>query len=405
MTACDPFNPIPSVLSSHAHPGCRASVIIPARNEEHSLPATLDALRLQVDIFGLPLDPTLYEVIVLLNNCTDQSVEAVGRYQREHPTFRLQYAERFFPSEAAHVGTARRHLMDTAFHRLNSPARPKVAILSTDADTTVAPNWILRNLAAIEQGAEVVGGVINLKPEDLVSLDPGTLHAYRADRLYQREVACLESILDPDPVDPWPRHLDHFGASLACTPDIYRRAGGLPPVRQLEDVAFIDALRRVDARIRHAPDVSVFTSARLKGRTEVGLSGQLRLWHVAAVQGHPHMVESAAYLAHRFANLSRLRRIGARRRLPSLALYPECWRQPLRDMHPLRLGPSAFLCAVDCNRLIDETFDGPREERIDDAIANLNLSITQARAAKLARARPVEIVPAASTAQFATPAG
>ena len=51
------------------HPACRASVIIPARNEEQALPATLDALRLQREAA-----PTSYVIIPLRSNCTDSSV-------------------------------------------------------------------------------------------------------------------------------------------------------------------------------------------------------------------------------------------------------------------------------------------------------------------------------------------
>ena len=231
------------------HPRCQVAVIIPARNEEHTLTRTLDALRLQVQLDGSPLDLESFEVLLLLNNCTDRSAAAAQVYAQLHPGFHLHIAARQLAPPNAHVGTARRLLMDAACTRLESLGPGSRAILSTDADTKVAPDWIARNRLHIETGgAEVVGGVINLLPGELDSLDGPTRAAYQNDRVYQQLVAHLESRLDPDPADPWPRHLEHFGASLGCTCEVYRRAGGMPAVTPLEDVAFVHALRKVDAR-------------------------------------------------------------------------------------------------------------------------------------------------------------
>ncbi|WP_128911054.1 glycosyltransferase [Granulicella sibirica] len=398
------FQPYPPLIDGRPHRNCRAVVIIPARNEEHTLPAGLEALRLQCDPMDRPIPHDIYEVVLLLNNCTDASPEVARRYQQEHPGFHLHIAERTLPPEAAHVGTARRLLMDTAFQRLQAGPHVHTAILSTDADTTVSRDWVYRNLRAIEDGAEAVGGVIHLKPEDVDFLDAGTLRAYRNDRLYQQHVARLESLLDPDPDDPWPRHLEHFGASLACTPAAYRRAGGLPPVKPLEDVAFVDALRRVDARLRHAPEVSIHTSARLDGRAEVGLSGQLRHWQEDSAAGRAHLVQSAESLAHRFSSLARLRRLWKLEELPELAQLPESWREPLADSHPRRLSQAAFLASIDCNRLISETFHGKGEGEIAQVIADLAQRIDSLISTS-SPAHPGESVPAAATEPLAIPAG
>ena len=301
---------VTTLFAAIVEPACRASVVVPARNEEAALPATLDALRLQVDHQGAPLAADAYEVLLLLNNCTDRSAAVAVEYQRRWPGFRLHVAECGLEPERAHVGTARRILMDAACERMES-GLAGTAVLSTDADTLVAPDWVAANLCELEQGAEVVGGVIHLLPADYKRLEPGIRLAYERDRRYQKLVAELESVLDPDPCDPWPRHLQHFGASLACTCEVYRRSGGLPPVKPLEDVAFIDALRRVGARIRHAPGVSITTSARLDGRAEIGLSGQLRHWQNDVATGARHEVDSAEWMIHRFGMLGRLRRENA----------------------------------------------------------------------------------------------
>ncbi len=236
----------------------------------------------------------------------------------------------------------------------------------------VAEDWVAANLAQIAAGTEVVGGRIELLPEDREGLPTGVRLAYERDREFQGLVAKLEALLDPDPADPWPRHLHHFGASLACTPEVYRRSGGLPAVKPLEDVAFVDALRKVGARIRHAPEVRIFTSARLDGRAEVGLSGQLRLWRDEAERGLPQMVDSAEWLRHRFSTLAGLRALDAR----CLEAYPEHWRERMARLAGERLPIARFLELLDCNALIEEMFallpGGPRRrEEISVAIGRL----------------------------------
>lgn len=340
---------------------CRAIVVVPARNEEAGLANTLDALRLQETTTGEKLPLEVYEVILLLNNCTDRSLAVAERYVLDHPEFRLRLIDCELEAERAHVGTARRMLMDCACDRLEMLAGGRArAILSTDADTLVAPDWVAWNLAEIEGGAEVVGGVIHLFAEELAGLDEGTRAAYQADRIFQARVAQLEAMLDPDPADPWPRHLEHFGASLACTPEVYRLSGGVPPVKPLEDVAFIDALRKVGARIRHSTEVHIYTSARLNGRAEVGLSGQLRHWKREADRGEPHIVDSAEWLEHRFRTLAELRRLNDAAE-PELRGYPEGWNERLRNLHEASLPTPRFLELLDCNGLIEKMF----RERVD----------------------------------------
>ncbi len=365
------------------HPACRACIIVPARNEEESLPGTLNALFLQHDLDGNLLDTNTFEVLLLLNNCTDSSAAAASAFQAEHPNMHLHVTEVSLPACDAHVGTARRMLMDAACSRLELLAPAPLAILSTDADTQVAPDWVARNLLHIEAGAEVVGGVINLAPGALEQLHPGIASAYQLDRRYQALVAELEFLLDPDIADPWPRHLQHFGASLACTPEIYRRSGGLPPIKPLEDVAFVNALRKVGARIRHAPDVHIYTSARLEGRAEIGLSGQLRHWQRDHTEDLPHLVDSAKWLAHRFASMSALRQAHRTRCLPPGLHLPDHWRQRTAELVKHDLPTEQFLEHLDCDALIEETFTGAvRTEIISEANSGLQSTITELRSSR-----------------------
>ena len=266
---------------------CVTTVIVPVHNEEKFLPGCLESLYQQT------VSHDLYDVILLLNNCTDQSVRVAEQFQRAHPDFALYSQVVKLAPHQANVGTARKLLMDHASRRLPSSG----AILSTDGDTQVAPDWVETNLAELSQGADLVGGEIALNPVERRQLNERALRRYDDDAEYQTACTRLETLLDPDPCDPWPRHHHHFGASLACSNELYRRLGGLPCVESLEDVAFVNLATRHDARVRHSPAVRVWTTARTSGRAKVGLASQLREWEISKEE---RVVDSAAFLKRYF---------------------------------------------------------------------------------------------------------
>jgi Glycosyl transferase family 2 len=282
-------------------------VVVPAKNEEELLPSALRSLAEQKTLTGAPLGYEVYEVILLINNCTDRSRQIAERFRRLYASFRLHIAEHNFSESNAHVGSARRLLMDEAYRRLQMVGHPNAAILSTDADSQVASNWIARNQEELASGAEAVGGRLIISGSERELLDPVALESYRYDHLYRRLVCWMEDRQDPETRDPWPRHHHHFGASLAVKPEVYKAVGRLPPRRRFEDVAFYDALVRHDVRLSHSNKVRVFTSARLAGRGGAGLSTQLSDWTKAGKNAIRMPVESGAFLEHMFATRRQLR--------------------------------------------------------------------------------------------------
>lgn len=286
---------------------CEVCVIVPVRNEATTLWRTLTALLQQYDLKRQRLDYHRYEVIVLANNCTDESVTIARQFAQAHPDFVLHVVERTLPPSEAYIGRVRQLLMNEAYQRLISIGRKTGIIASTDGDSYVSPTWIAATLVEIEQGADAVGGRITLDQTELATLEFYAKLCHLREVGYRSLIAELEAYLDPDPVDPFPRHYQHYGASLAVTAQMYAQAGGLPAVRSPEDTAFYRALVRTNARFRHSPRVRVVTSARQTGRASQGLANQLNQWSTMGQQNQPFLVESPAAILARLQARCQLR--------------------------------------------------------------------------------------------------
>lgn len=293
-------------------PALRASVVIPARDEAAHVVCALDALRDQRDLNGIRFDPALYEVLLLANNCRDATAQVARKWGAAHPEFALHIIEARFAGPNACVGYARRMAMNAACYRLSrSRSDEPRAICSTDADTRVSAFWLAHLLEEFRLGADAVGGRILLNRH---AGDAATRATYLLDTAYRLFAARLEAKIDPQSGDPWPRHFQFFGASLAVAPDVYARIGGLPRARCLEDVALENELLRRDLTVRHSPNALALTSARRDGRVETGLSTQLDEW---ARRENVWLVPSGEEIAWRARLKRRLRtQFFARSRTP-----------------------------------------------------------------------------------------
>ncbi len=241
-----------------------AIVAVPVRNEAGDIEACLQALAAQQ---GARLDA----IVLCLNNCTDGTAQIVRRIGRRLPVA-VTMLQVVFPSHRAGAGVARRIAMDRAAELAGS----RGVVLTTDADGQVESDWLAGNLAALADGVDAVAGRAVIEPEG-AKLIPEHLHVIDArECAYAALLDELRSLLDPDPFDPWPRHDEHSGASIAVTAEAYRSVSGLPPLALGEDRAFFEALRRIDARIRHAPEVRVIVSARIHGRAHGGMADTIR---------------------------------------------------------------------------------------------------------------------------------
>ncbi len=213
-------------------------VVVPVHNEEVCLEACLMALSVAALHPGLQQEPVM--LVVVLDDCSDRS-----------PTIAQNHASGQFTCltiAARNVGKARHA---GAEHLLGLDAR---WLAFTDADTRVAPDWLVAQLAL---RADAVCGLVTV---DDWSEQPPHVPARFAAR-YRRE----------------DDHRHVHGANLGICAVAYRRAGGFPPHASSEDVALVHRLMAIGARIAWSADPQVITSARARGRAPDGFAGHLSM--------------------------------------------------------------------------------------------------------------------------------
>ncbi|WP_051293098.1 glycosyltransferase [Olivibacter sitiensis] len=282
----------------------RACIIVPARNEEVLIADALTALYSQYTPDGMLVDRETYEVLLLVNNSHDQTYALARQFQEIHPDFQLQVEDIDLTGKEAHIGTIRGFLMDKACERISQNGRGDGIIISTDGDTRVDIHWLHHTLEEFDKGCDVVGGRI--------LSENGEPHSYKYHlrNVCYRYLTCqLESLIDPCNHDPWPRHFQCFGPSTAVRCEIYKKAGGIPPLPFLEDENFRKGLLRIDAKLRHSPKVKVYTSGRLEGKVDFGFSGQLQQWKEMYEAGRNVLVDNVQALKIKYDARHQLRQL------------------------------------------------------------------------------------------------
>ena len=233
-----------------------AIVVVPARNEEEQIAGCLQALSEQT------IARESFATFVVLDGCTD-ATEAVARASAA----RLGLTVTFVLGPGQGAGAARRAGLDAAAAQLLSLGLRDGLIACTDADSRPAPDWLAAQLAHVRAGAQAVAGLVDLDPEESLSL-PATV-------LLRRERDAAARLRRVRSVDPDAAHHHFAGASIGVTAEVYRRVGGMAPLPALEDAAFAQRLAARGIPIVRAADVRVRTSARSSGRAVRGLAVDL----------------------------------------------------------------------------------------------------------------------------------
>ncbi|MFO2464241.1 glycosyltransferase [Pseudomonas sp. 15FMM2] len=210
-------------------------ILIPAHNEEALLPECLEAAIVAANHPALLGEEV--QILVVLDSCTDRSAAIAQDYQVQSLCV-----------QARNVGQVRGI---GARHLLNNGAR---WISCTDADSRVAPDWLVAQLAL---EVDAVCGTVEV---DAWSEDFGCSAQARYEQAYQ---ACEGH-----------RHI--HGANLGFSAGAYIRAGGFEPLACHEDVLLVRQLERCGATIAWSHTPQVTTSGRLDCRVQGGFGDYLR---------------------------------------------------------------------------------------------------------------------------------
>jgi Glycosyl transferase family 2 len=334
-------------------------VAVPARNEAQRLPSLIDSLGRQTWLAG---PERRLPVVLILNNCNDHSAATAIRAAARHQKLLLDVIQINFPTSQAHVGSARRLAMERALELAND--RLRSVLLTTDGDAVPRCDWIENNLRAIDEGAAIVGGHIIGDRTEEAFLGPHFLRRARHQLYYGGLIDRLKTLIDPIPHDPWPRHSDHTGASLAVRADVYAAVGGIPALPFREDLALVSLVRGAGYRLRHPLDIQVQVSARLDGRAPGGMADCLKSWLGAEADGLPHLVEDPKSV------VARLRKRRMCRQFGSLGDWV---------MHPVRSSVSSrsFRRAetVEIERIAPDEPDAPLSVPVKAAIRQIKRMI------------------------------
>ncbi|MDA8523233.1 glycosyltransferase [Acidovorax sp. NCPPB 4044] len=208
-------------------------VVVPAHDEEERLEACLQSL--QEAARHPALGGEGVTIVVALDACTDRSAAIAQRHRVKTVSL-----------DRCNVGAARAAGAQAA---LQAGAR---WLGFTDADSTVAPDWIAAQLGQV---SDAVCGTVEVRHwEDYsVSLQQ-CYHAAYLDR-------------------PGHRHI--HGANLGVDAGAYVRAGGFRELRTGEDVALVESLEALGARIAWSNVPRVVTSARRQYRAPGGFGAHL----------------------------------------------------------------------------------------------------------------------------------
>ncbi len=194
-------------------------VVVPAHDEERSLPACLVALGLVTD-----------HIVVVADACRDRTAEVARRAGAV-----------VIEVGARNVGVARAAGVRELLRRGVS------WVATTDADTLVPPCWLTAQLRCAARGWDAVAGT--------VSVVDWTGHPAWTPGAFARHYAKAPPV---------------HGANLGFTAEAYEAAGGFLPLATGEDHALVDAMEAAGRRVLRTARVNVITSARRHYRAPRG---------------------------------------------------------------------------------------------------------------------------------------
>jgi glycosyltransferase involved in cell wall biosynthesis len=232
-----------SASNGRGHAFDRAVVVIPAHNEVDDLPSAVKAVLRAAARLPVPV-----VVVVVLDSCDDGSEALTGQFGSD---------VHFVAIDAHNVGAARAAGFSYARTLREEAAADdsRIWYATTDADTVVDPDWLLRQIAA---DVDMVLGVVRIS----------TWREFPAAAA-RHYLAAYRSKSHPD------GHGHVHGANMGFRADWYWRVGGFAALASDEDVDLVARFESADLRIERDPQLSVVTSRRQLGRAPDGFAAHL----------------------------------------------------------------------------------------------------------------------------------
>jgi glycosyltransferase involved in cell wall biosynthesis len=215
-------------------------VVIPARDEEILLPASLEALGTAVD----QLDGLSVHVVVVLDRCRDRTAAIVAA----HPWVSA------VTIDAGNVGAARRAGAKEVLRWAADTPFDQLWLANTDADSTVPADWLTGQVALASDGWDAVVGTVAVA--DWSEHHPSVSAGWAADYVTAEH------------------HPHVHGANLGLTAAAYVDVGGWPRLPAHEDVELLRNLR--SHRVVATAMLPVVTSARRSSRVTGGFGDAVK---------------------------------------------------------------------------------------------------------------------------------
>lgn len=239
----------------------KVAIGIPVRDEVERLPRILDALSRQRGGAGD------FVACFLFDGCEDASEATLRERLGDLPfDVRMKTLARCEPN----AGRARRAAMQLCVDALSDIdiGSEGGVVLTTDADSVPAPNWIDANVAALRDVDVVAGHILRTVRH------PDCWRTHLEN--YLERLHDYRRAVDPIEYDGSPSHPSLGAASLGFRLDVYRALDGFPAYPRGEDTAIVARARREGFRVRHDRAVRVMTSGRTTGRAPGGLADELK---------------------------------------------------------------------------------------------------------------------------------
>ncbi|MET0375036.1 MAG: glycosyltransferase [Rhizorhabdus sp.] len=231
------------------------AVCVPARNEADALPQFFVALE-RLDREGIA--PTL---CLVLDSCDDRSAAVAGDYAaRASLPVRVEQVSSAEPN----AGLARHRAMLLGERALKGNG----LLLTTDADSVPAADWLQTMVSAFRHADVVAGKVVRTVTRPNPMQD-------RLERYYEALYATRRAI-DPVAWEATATHHQTSGANLGIAVRHYRMLGGFQSIAAGEDARLVDDAARAGLRVRRDAASVVYTSDRRTGRVAHGFAGGLR---------------------------------------------------------------------------------------------------------------------------------